>query len=92
MPNGQPLLAGGRPGLFLWLGDITATNWMPINVAAVHNSLTAHEPTWQYHSGFVDGTSVGLPCDKKGGPAGSTSYTSLLQVAPGQFVLHYDVK
>eukprot|EP01050_Picozoa_sp_SAG11_P001778 SAG11_NODE_82_length_17639_cov_6.427594_6_plen_905_part_00 len=90
MPNGQPLLAGGRPGLFLWLGDVTATNWMPINVAAVHNSLTAHEPTWQYYSGFVNGTSVGLPCDKKGGPAGSTSYTSLLQVAPEQFVLHYD--
>ena len=94
MPNGQPLLAGGRPGLFLWLGDATATTWTPFNVAAVHNGLTADEPAWQYSSSFVNGGEhEGLPCSTNNSvprPAGSTSYTSLLQVAPDEFLLQYD--
>ena len=94
MPNGQPLLAGGRPGLFLWLGDIAAKMWTPINVAAVHNSLTTDEPTWQYSSSFVSGGNVeGLPCETGNNvprPAGSTSYTSLLQVGTDEFLLQYD--
>ena len=94
LPNGQPLLAGGRPGLFLWLGDATATAWTPINVAEEHNRLTEDEPTWQYSDSFATGghPDEGLPCQTGNTvprPAGSTSYTSLLQVAPDEFLLQY---
>jgi hypothetical protein len=89
MPNGQPLLAGGRPGLFLWLGNPSATPWRAVNVAAVHNSLTADEPAWQYAPGFVDGSAVGAPCAPDI-PAGTTSYTSLMQTGPSTFLLEYD--
>jgi hypothetical protein len=75
LPNGQPLLSGGRPGLFLWLGDATGTTWTPLNVAAIHNSLTVDEPAWQYHEGFANGSAVGSPCEERTPtlPAGSTS-------------------
>ena len=93
LPNGQPLLSGGRPGLFLWLGDLTATHWTALNVAAIHNTLTRDEPAWQYAPGFIDGSAVGAPCAPVGPaggqrvPAGTTSYASLLQTGPGQFLL-----
>jgi hypothetical protein len=75
LPNGQPLLSGGRPGLFLWLGDVTGKTWIPLNVAAIHNSLTVDEPAWQYHEGFANGSAVGSPCEERTTtfPAGSTS-------------------
>ena len=28
----QPLLSGGRPGLWLWVGNRDATEWTPISV------------------------------------------------------------
>eukprot|EP01043_Picozoa_sp_COSAG02_P050543 COSAG02_NODE_5206_length_4543_cov_11.594140_3_plen_420_part_00 len=59
MPNGQPLLAGGRPGVHLWLGDTTGSTWTPINVCATHNSLVADEPSWQYSQRFVNATTCG---------------------------------
>ena len=48
MPNGQPLLAGGRPGLWLWLGDQTGSTWTGINVCAEHNNLLPDDPSWHY--------------------------------------------
>jgi hypothetical protein len=97
MPSGQPLLSGGRPGLWLWIGDITASVWTPINVAAVHNNLTLDSPTWQYNAGFVNGTAEksGRPCEHALNEttvprAGSTSYTSLLQISANEFMLQYD--
>lgn len=59
MPNGQPLLAGGRPGVHLWLGDTTGNTWTPINVCATHNSLVTDEPSWQYSQRFVNATTCG---------------------------------
>jgi hypothetical protein len=95
MPSGQPLLAGGRPGLFLWLGDATGSHWSAIDLAFVHNELTRDTPAWQYSTGFVNGTTPCEPQNVSRGqagfiPASSTSYTSLLQVAPDEFVVHYD--
>jgi hypothetical protein len=91
LPDGRLLLAGGRPGLYLYrgLGDAAATSWTPLSVAAVHNGLTADRLAWRFQEGFANDSAAGAPC-AKGGPAGSTSYTSLLQVAPGEYVLQYD--
>ena len=89
MPNGQPLLAGGRPGLHLWLGDAQGRQWTAINVCAVHNSLVGNESDWKYASTYVNGT--GDNCHKADGlPPQSTAYTSLLEVGDGEYVLLYD--
>jgi hypothetical protein len=75
MPNGQPLLAGGRPGVWLWLGDLTGSTWTPINVCATHNSLVPDEPGWQYSQQFLNATDCAhMPTPE------STAYTSLLEV------------
>ena len=97
----QPLLSGGRPGLFLWVGDVTGETWTPINVAAVHNSLVPaykRNQGWLYEEGFVNGSAYGLPCSPSTGPAATTSYTSLLAVDGGfgqgnlgeEYILLYD--
>jgi hypothetical protein len=99
LPSGQVMLAGGRPGLSLWLSDdATADTWTRINVAAVHNRL-ATDPGWRYEPGFANDTDVcsattkspsGCSCHHPTGPASTTAYTSLLQVGPRQFLLQYD--
>ena len=48
MPNGQPLLAGGRPGIWLRLGDKTGSTWTSVNVCEQHNELLPDEPSWHY--------------------------------------------
>jgi hypothetical protein len=85
LPDGRPHLLY-RLGLYLWLGDAAATSWTSLSVAAVHNGLTADRPAWRFQEGFANGSAAGA----KGGPAGSTNYTSLLQVAPCEYVLQYD--
>jgi hypothetical protein len=99
LPSGQVMLAGGRPGLSMWLSDdATAITWTRINIAAVHNRL-ATDPSWLYGPGFVNDTNVcsattkspsGCSCQHPVGPSPTTAYTSLLQVGPRQFLLQYD--
>ena len=51
--SGRPLLSGGRPGLFLWLGDPSGEHWTPISVAQIHNKLLTDKPAWQYGPRFT---------------------------------------
>jgi hypothetical protein len=99
LPTGHVLLAGGRPGLSLWLSDdATATHWTRINVATQHNRLVTN-PSWRYEPGFANDTNIcsattkspsGCSCQHPTGPSPTTAYTSLLQVGPRQFLLQYD--
>jgi hypothetical protein len=39
LSNGEVMLAGGRPGLMLWVGGRDeGSSWRPINIAAEHNA------------------------------------------------------
>eukprot|EP01049_Picozoa_sp_SAG25_P000704 SAG25_NODE_25_length_21717_cov_29.421778_17_plen_533_part_00 len=92
--SGRPLLSGGRPGLYLWLGDQRGENWTPINIARVHNSLLHDKPAWQYGPRF---SAAGGQCvdwnstaDHEHRIMGATGYTSLLELGAGRYILLYD--
>lgn len=74
MANGSILLAGGRPGVKLWVGDPAGEHFVEHNIAAVHNAGVGGNATLQYSEAFINGS---LPSP---GHTESTSYTSLLQV------------
>ena len=85
LPDGRVLLSGGRPGLFLWVGDASAESWDEINLAVVHNNRTgaAHQD-WNYSDDFITSAERGVWVQ------GSTSYTSLLDLGGGEGILQYD--
>ena len=92
--SGRPLLSGGRPGLFLWLGDPSGEHWTPISVPQVHNKLLPDKLAWQYGPRF---TAAGGHCvdwnstaDQEHRIMGATGYTSLLDLGAGRYVLLYD--
>jgi hypothetical protein len=87
LPDGRVLLSGGRPGLFLWVGDARGEVWDAINLASVHNNLTAagsHAVDWRYSDSFV------TSADRGEWVQGSTSYTSLLDLGNGAGLVQYD--
>ena len=95
--DGRVLLAGGRPGLFLWLADPQAMAWTPIHLAATHNQLlagSAHLAEWLYADGF---TRAGGECVAWNSTAaeeafmqGSSAYSSLIDMGGGEYVVQYD--
>ncbi|MBT5876254.1 MAG: exo-alpha-sialidase, partial [Candidatus Latescibacteria bacterium] len=82
LANGVLLLAGGRPGLFLWLcADGSGLKWDPINLAQHHNeccSNVSHHFTQEFCSADT------------GAPAQSTAYTGLMATGPDEALLCYD--
>uniref|UniRef100_A0A7S0P3D7 Sialidase domain-containing protein n=1 Tax=Calcidiscus leptoporus TaxID=127549 RepID=A0A7S0P3D7_9EUKA len=87
LPDGRVVVSGGRPGLFLWIGDSDAEVWTAVNVASIHNGLVAAwrlPASWQYSAEFVNSSSRGAYLME------STCYTSLLAIGNGTMVLFYD--
>ena len=87
LADGKVLLSGGRPGLFLWVGDADAENWSAYNLASVHNrQIDAHGlPTsWKYSEAFVNSSTAETYVIE------STAYTSLLDLGQGQMLVTYD--
>ena len=72
------LLAGGRPGLWLWLSLDAGRSWKSHNIAQIHNALLPNDPQLHYCPGFVDA----VPANESTffSPAQSGFYMSLLQL------------
>lgn len=84
LEDGRVLLTGGRPGLFMWVGDATGVQWSAINLALVHNEMVANFPAWQYSADFINASAANQFVQ------GSTSYTSLLDLGDGVALVQYD--
>jgi hypothetical protein len=91
-PRGENiLLIGGREGLMAWTTSIDAGGiWRSVNLAEAHNAAVqaATLPAaWLYPPSYANRTR-----SHSFSVQGSTSYTSLIEVAPseGRFTLLYD--
>ena len=97
LPRGEVLLAGGRPGIFLWRGGrAEGTQWRVINLVAEHNrglvALPGHHPEWGYDPELASLTSVSANnqtkccphpnCTANGAWCQSTAYSSITPVGP----------
>ncbi|MDP6359249.1 MAG: hypothetical protein QF473_29280, partial [Planctomycetota bacterium] len=77
------LLAGGRPGLFLWANeDGTGGNWQRISLAAHHNELF-DDPAFHFEEEVCSG-------EGRADPTQTTSYTGLAAISPDEAILCYD--
>lgn len=102
LADGRVLLAGGRPGLFLWVSsDAHATRWAPLRVAELHNRLLARahpprppDPELLFPAEFVRAGGSCTPWNSSAASEafiqGSSAYTSLLYLGGGRYVLQYD--
>ena len=82
--SGNVLLAGGRPGLFVWLGDPSGEQWSAVNVAELHNALILNASTssWPLPRASMLYSESFINCSLRTSHTMSTAYTSLLQVTP----------
>ena len=82
------LLAGGRPGLRLWLSTDVGMSWKSYNIAQIHNKLLPDNPELHYCPGFVDA----VPANESTyfSPAQSGAYMSLLQLDVESALLCYN--
>ncbi len=77
------LLAGGRPGLFLWANeDGTGGDWQRISLAAHHNELF-DDPAFHFEEEVCSG-------EGRAKPTQTTSYTGLAAISPDEAILCYD--
>lgn len=89
--NENVLLVGGREGLMAWTTNMHAGGiWQSINLAEAHNAAVqaaALPAAWLYPPSYANRTR-----SHSFSVQGSTSYTSLIEVAPakGHFTLLYD--
>lgn len=82
LANGVLLLAGGRPGLFVWIcADGSGLKWDPINLAKHHNE-TFSNASYHFTREF---------CSAEAGVlAESTAYTGLMATGTDEALLCYD--
>ena len=74
LSNGVLALAGGRPGLYLWLcSDGRGEQWQSVDLQAHHNR-----------------THPGKPIDAAGDPRTSSAYMDMLELEPNTIFLVYD--
>lgn len=110
LSDGRVLLAGGRPGLFIWIATPVASAgpelwaWEAVSVPSVHNQLLEgagsqqRHPEWLYGHTFVAAgpldqrtcTAWNSTADRASWVQGSSSYTSLLSLGSGRYILQYD--
>jgi hypothetical protein len=77
------LLAGGRPGLFLWVNaDGCGKTWQRISLAAHHNEHS-DDPAFHFEKQVCSG-------EGRADPAQTTSYTGLAAIGPDEAILCYD--
>jgi len=77
------LLAGGRPGLALWVcADGLGRNWQRISLAAHHNEFV-DDPALHYEEVVCSGESSAVPTQ-------TTAYTGLAAIGPNEAILCYD--
>lgn len=84
LPNGRFLLAGGRPGLFLWYSD-DAFDWRVIDLLQRHNAHVSVEDSFAPPQ-----TPTELPVKDLETAAPSTCYISLCLDVNGEALLAYD--
>ena len=76
LPSGTVVLAGGRPGLYLWFNrDGTGKNWQAVDTLAHHNALLPGEPI--------------SPTDPQNA-GGTTSYAGIVALDAHSFLYVYD--
>ena len=77
------LLAGGRPGLFLWVcADGEGRDWHRISLAAHHNEL--------YGDSSLHYEEVVCTGEERVDPTQTTSYTGLEAIGPDEAILCYE--
>lgn len=96
LPSGEVMLAGGRPGIFIWRGGrAEGTQWRAVNVAAEHNrgltgSSSNRHPEWSYDPALVSLTPASATnqtkccphpnCTANGAWCQSTAYSSIAPI------------
>ena len=89
LSNGVLVITTGRPGLFLWFStDPRGKNWQPLDVMAFHNSVmdkAHHISPGKYGLEAVTREQYRTVHHDFDEPDQTTSYTSILEVAPNRF-------
>ena len=94
LSNGVLVISTGRPGLFLWFStDPRGQNWQPLDVMAYHNSemdKAHHISPGKYGLEAVTREQYRTVHHDFDEPDQTTSYTSILEVAPNRLLMVYD--
>ena len=94
LSNGVLVISTGRPGLFLWFStDPRGQDWQPLDVMAYHNSVmdkAQHISPGKYGLEAVTSEQYRTVNFDFDDPYQTTSYTSILEVAPNRLLMVYD--
>ncbi len=94
LSNGVLVISTGRPGLFLWFStDPRGQNWQPFDVMAHHNAVmdkAHHISPGKYGLEAVTREQYYTVHHDFDEPDQTTSYTSILEVAPNRLLMVYD--
>ena len=104
LASGEIMLAGGRPGVMVWVGGRNeGSKWRTLNIAAEHNAGLAptsaslfeaqslHPRRHQCRTAPTTSKCCSHPnCTDNGAWCQSTAYTSLMPVGGNAFVILYD--